>query len=121
MLYHNILLNDIILSRICQMFIFIKRSTQLHRSFNQIYKIRIVYQYSETNVMHFSLSLLRIKGLYMFRAILVHLQEALHKRHLVRVYGVRVTSVGCSSAPIMVQPIDITRTQYSKCRLCSAF
>jgi hypothetical protein len=26
------------------------------------------YQYSETNVMHFLFSLLRIKGLYMFRA-----------------------------------------------------
>jgi hypothetical protein len=51
----------------------------------------IVYQYSETNVMHFLFSLLRIKGLYMFRALL-HLQEALHKRHLV--YCVRVTSVG---------------------------
>jgi hypothetical protein len=32
----------------------------------------IVYQYSETNVMHFLLSLLRIKGLYMFRALLAH-------------------------------------------------
>jgi hypothetical protein len=50
-------------------------------------------QYSETNVMHFLFSLLRIKGLYMFRALLVHLQEALHKRHLV--YCVRVMSVGC--------------------------
>jgi hypothetical protein len=31
-----------------------------------------VYQYSETNVMHFLFSLLRIKGLYMFRALLAH-------------------------------------------------
>jgi hypothetical protein len=38
-------------------------------------------QYSETNVMHFLFSLLRIKGLYMFRALLAHPQEALHKRH----------------------------------------
>jgi hypothetical protein len=38
----------------------------------------IVYQYSETNVMHFLFSLLRIKGLYMFRALLAHPQEALH-------------------------------------------
>jgi hypothetical protein len=52
----------------------------------------IVHQYIETNVMHFSFSLLRIKGLYMFRALLAHLQEALHKRHLV--YCVRVMSVG---------------------------
>jgi hypothetical protein len=48
-------------------------------------------QYSETNVMHFLLGLLRIKGLYMFRALRAHPQEALHKRHLVY----RVRSVGC--------------------------
>jgi hypothetical protein len=38
-----------------------------------------VPQYSETNVMHFLLSLLRIKGLYMFRALLAHPQDSLHK------------------------------------------
>jgi hypothetical protein len=48
-------------------------------------------QYSKTNVMHFLFNLFRIKGLYMFRALLDHLKEALHKRHLV--YGVRVMSV----------------------------
>jgi hypothetical protein len=37
---------------------------------------------NETNVMHFSFSLLRIKGLYMFRALLVHPQEVLHKLKL---------------------------------------
>jgi hypothetical protein len=42
----------------------------------------IVYQYNETNVMHFPFNLLRIKGLYMFRALLAHPQETLHKRHL---------------------------------------
>jgi hypothetical protein len=42
-----------------------------------------VYQYNETNVMHFSFNLLRIKDLYMFRALLTHPQEALHKRHLI--------------------------------------
>jgi hypothetical protein len=47
-----------------------------------------VYQYSETNVMQFLFCLLRIKGLYMFRALLAHPQEELHKRHLV--YFVRV-------------------------------
>jgi hypothetical protein len=52
-------------------------------------------QYSETNVMHFLFSLLRIKGLYMFRALLAQLQETLHKRHLV--YGVRVMSLGCTN------------------------
>jgi hypothetical protein len=50
-------------------------------------------QYSEANVMHFLFNLLRIKGLYMFRALLAHPQEALQKRHLV--YCVRVMSVGC--------------------------
>jgi hypothetical protein len=82
----------------------------------------IVYQYNETNVMHFSFSLLKIKSLYMFRALLDHPQEALKKRHLV--YCVHVMSDGCTrteviSNPILVQPTDITRTQYTKCRLFS--
>jgi hypothetical protein len=38
----------------------------------------IVHQYSETNVMHFLFNLLRINGLYMFRPLLAHPQEALH-------------------------------------------
>jgi hypothetical protein len=46
------------------------------------------YQYSKTYVMHFLFNLLRIKGLYMFRALLAHPQKALNKRHLV--YCVRV-------------------------------
>jgi hypothetical protein len=50
-------------------------------------------QYSEINLMHFLFNLVRIKGLYMFRALLVHLREALHKRDLV--YYVSVMSVGC--------------------------
>jgi hypothetical protein len=54
----------------------------------------IVYQYSETNVMHFVFNLLRIKGFYMFRALLTHLQEVLHKRHLV--YCVHVMSGSCT-------------------------
>jgi hypothetical protein len=49
-------------------------------------------QYSETNVMHFLFSLLRMKGLYMFRAFLSHPQEKLQKRHLV--YCVSVMSAG---------------------------
>jgi hypothetical protein len=44
--------------------------------------------------MHFLFNLLRIKGLYIFQALLAHPQEALHKRHLV--YCVRVMSVGCT-------------------------
>jgi hypothetical protein len=55
----------------------------------------VIFQYSETNVLHFLFNLLRIKGLYMFRALLAHLQEALHKHHLV--HCVRVMSVGCTN------------------------
>jgi hypothetical protein len=61
---------------------------------------------SITNVMNFLLNLLRIKCLYMFRALFVNPQKALHNRRLV--YFVRVMSVGC---------IRITRKQYNKCRL----
>jgi hypothetical protein len=53
-----------------------------------------VHQYSETNAMHFLLSLLRIKGLYSFRALHVQPQEAPHKRHL-EYFVVRVMSFGC--------------------------
>jgi hypothetical protein len=51
-------------------------------------------QYNETKVLHFLFSVLRIKGLYMFRALLAHPQDALHKRLLI--YCVRVMSVGCN-------------------------
>jgi hypothetical protein len=57
-------------------------------------------QCSETNLMYVLFNLLRIKCLYVFRALLTHPQEVKHKRHLV--YRVRVMSV-------------ITRTQYTKC------
>jgi hypothetical protein len=46
--------------------------------------------------MHFLLDLLRIKGLYMFRALLAHPQDALHKRLLVYTYCVRVMYPGSS-------------------------
>jgi hypothetical protein len=51
-------------------------------------------QYSETNMMHFLFNSVRIKGLYMFQALLAHPQEAPNKRHLV--YCVRVMSVDCT-------------------------
>jgi hypothetical protein len=56
----------------------------------------IVYQYNETNVMHFSFSLLRIKDLYMFRTLLAYSQEVLHKQH--SLCCVRVMSVGCGTS-----------------------
>jgi hypothetical protein len=38
----------------------------------------------------------------MFRALLAHPQEAIHKRHLV--YCVRVMSVGCTRIEVGLQP-----------------
>jgi hypothetical protein len=52
------------------------------------------YQYSETNVMHFSINLLSINGIYIILSVIALPQEALHKLHLV--YCVRVMSVGCN-------------------------
>jgi hypothetical protein len=66
--------------------------------------------------MHVLFNSLRIKGLYMFRALLDHPQEALHKRHLV--YCTRVMSVGCTRIGV-VQPTAITPTQYTNA-LCAA-
>jgi hypothetical protein len=60
--------------------------------------------------MHFLFNPLRIKAVYMFRALLAHPQKVLHKRHLV--YCVYVVSW-----LHLVQPTDITRTQ---CSLSSA-
>jgi hypothetical protein len=54
--------------------------------------IVILYQFGETNMMHFLLSLLRINAFYMFQALLAHPQEAIHKWHLV--YCVCVMSIG---------------------------
>jgi hypothetical protein len=54
--------------------------------------------------MHFLLNLLRIKGLYMFRALIAHPQEVLHKGNLV--YCVGVMSVGCTR--IMVEMMSDT-------------
>jgi hypothetical protein len=53
-----------------------------------------ISQYNKTKVMHVLFNLLRIKGLYILRALLAHPQEALHKRQLV--YCVRVMSVSCT-------------------------
>jgi hypothetical protein len=68
------------------------------RHFSSLHTYYLIHQffpqYSETNVMHFLFSLLRIMGLYMLRALLAHPQEALNKRHLV--YCVRVMSVSCT-------------------------
>jgi hypothetical protein len=83
-----------------------------HEKIREVKQTNIpIHQYSETNMMKFVFNLSRIKGLYMFRALLAHPpQEALHKQHLV--YCVCFT-------PILVQPTDITHVQYTNCHLCS--
>jgi hypothetical protein len=43
----------------------------------------------------------------MFRALLAHPQEALHKRHLV--YCVRVMSVGCTWCTLILLKIQLLR------------
>jgi hypothetical protein len=79
-----------------------------------------VYQCSVTNVMYFLFRLLRIKSLYMFRALIAHPKEVLYKRQLV--YCVCVKSVSCTRIwmPMLVQPTDVTRMQYTNFRLWSA-
>jgi hypothetical protein len=55
----------------------------------------------------------------MFRALLAHPQEALHKTVLgiLRAYNVSWLWHGCSETVIVPQPTEIIRTQYTKCRL----
>jgi hypothetical protein len=72
----------------------------------------VVAQYNEINVMHFSFSSLKIKGLYMFRALLAHPQEALHKRHLE--YCVRIMSAGCGTIAVSLQPWNSQLTLYAR-------
>jgi hypothetical protein len=72
--------------------------------------------------MHFLFNLLRTENLYMFRALLAHPQEELHSGTWY------IACVLCQLAipglewntPVLVQPTDITRTQYTNCPLCSA-
>jgi hypothetical protein len=85
-------------------------------------------QYSDTNEMNFLIILLRTKGLYMFRALLAHPQEALRNgtwyiacvlcqlaAGILRacyvswllVYCVRVMSVGCSISSVEPSVRDI--------------
>jgi hypothetical protein len=42
-----------------------------------------LYQHSETNGINFSFNLLRIKDLYIFRALLTHPREVPHRRDFV--------------------------------------
>jgi hypothetical protein len=74
----------------------------------KFYERLCVYQDNENYMMHFSFSLLRIKGLCMFRELHAHHQEALHKRHLV--YCVCVMSVGCTRIEVELVSGDTSST-----------
>jgi hypothetical protein len=72
-----------------------------------------VCQYSETNVIHFLFSLLRIKSL-------LHVSSITSSS----LGGATQTAFGILRACYVswlhqVQPTDIPRTQYTQCRLCS--
>jgi hypothetical protein len=82
------------LNRITKNFGCILRESKTHATVIFCRLCITVYQYNETNVKHFLFILLRIKGLYMFRALLSHHQKALHKRHLV--YCVRIMQFHCN-------------------------
>jgi hypothetical protein len=62
--------------------------------------------------MHFSFNLLRIKSLYIFRSLLAHTQEALHKRQLV--YCVRIISDGCAMITVKLQPWHCQLVLYAR-------
>jgi hypothetical protein len=61
--------------------------------------------------MHFSFNLLRIKGLYMFRALLAHIKEAPHKWPLV--YRVCIMSVSCGMIAVKLQSCHSQLTLYT--------
>jgi hypothetical protein len=76
-------------------------------------------QYGETNVMQFLSHLLRIKGLYIFRSLLAHLQEGLHERHLVNC--LRVMSVGCTRIGVeLVKPTLSVHARSIPSAVCAA-
>jgi hypothetical protein len=80
----------------------------------------IEYQYNETNVMHFSFSLLRIKSLYMFWSITWLSSGGVTQTAfgILRAHNVTWLWHDCSETNIVPQPTDI-RTQYITCRLYS--
>jgi hypothetical protein len=82
-------------------------------------------QYSETNVMQFLFNLLRINASACFEHYLLILKRRLTTDTWY--ICVRVMSVGCNrigvelvSPTVLLQPTDITPTQYTKCHLFSA-
>jgi hypothetical protein len=70
-------------------------------------------------MMHFSFILLRIKSLYIFRALLTHPKETLHKLHLV--YCVRIMSVSCNTVAVSLYTVGNYRTIQTATRFNSRF
>jgi hypothetical protein len=68
------------------------------------------------NVKHFLFSLLRIKDIYIFQALLDHPHEALQSGTW---YNACMLCQLAAPGP-MVPPTDITRTQYTKCRFLAS-
>jgi hypothetical protein len=70
-----------------------------------------VYQYSETNVMHFLFNVLRIKGPDIFRALLDDPQKELHNStwYIACVLSL-LAAPGMEWNTFLVQPTDITST-----------
>jgi hypothetical protein len=82
--------------------VYVNYTSQIFYEFNVVLTVHnVVHQHSETNMMHFLFSLLRINGFYFFRALLAHPRETLHKRRLV-VYCVRVISVDCTRVKVEI-------------------
>jgi hypothetical protein len=80
------------------------------------------HQESETKVKHILFILLRIEGLYKFRALLAHPQEALNKPHFV--YYVRGMSVGCTrigAEPVCPTPVPLYTISHFVQRLALGF
>jgi hypothetical protein len=75
-----------------------------------------VYQYSETNVMQFLFKLLRIKCLHV-SSITCSSSGGATQAALGILRACYVSWLHQDSVSILVQPTDITSTQYNKCRL----
>jgi hypothetical protein len=80
-----------------------------------------LHQYSETNLMHFLFSLLKIQCLLCFKHYLPILRRSYTNGTSYTVCMLcQLAAAGLEcSTPILLQPTDITCTRYTKCNLCS--
>jgi hypothetical protein len=68
--------------------------SQMNTMYVQCVQLDITHhQYNKNNVVRFSFNLLRIKGLYMFRALLAHPQEALQNL----IWILRACNISCAA------------------------